>query len=113
MITFSFRPSISSVLPLIAADDNTLVVSLNDFQNLDFVYYSLGKFGLNKLVFGSGQPLITGGQLKDLLMDFPNPKEQQKIAECLCSLGELLTEQAEKIEALKEHKKGLMQGLFP
>jgi type I restriction enzyme S subunit len=44
---------------------------------------------------------------------FPSIEEQRKIASCLSSLDELITEQAEKIEALKEHKKGLMQGLFP
>ncbi|MFN3379416.1 MAG: restriction endonuclease subunit S, partial [Runella zeae] len=42
-----------------------------------------------------------------------DPKEQQKIASCLSSLDELITAQAEKIEQLKQHKKGLMQGLFP
>lgn len=42
-----------------------------------------------------------------------NPKEQQKIASCLSSLNELITAQSEKIEQLKLHKKGLMQGLFP
>lgn len=40
-------------------------------------------------------------------------EEQQKIASCLSSLDELITAQAERIEQLKEHKKGLMQGLFP
>lgn len=42
-----------------------------------------------------------------------NPLEQQKIADCLSSLDDLITAQSQKIEALKEHKKGLMQGLFP
>ena len=42
-----------------------------------------------------------------------NPKEQQKIASCISSLDALITAQAEKIEHLKLHKKGLMQGLFP
>jgi len=41
------------------------------------------------------------------------PKEQQKIADCLSSLDELITAQARKVEALKTHKKGLMQQLFP
>lgn len=40
-------------------------------------------------------------------------KEQQKIADCLSSIDELITGQAKKIEALRTHKKGLMQGLFP
>lgn len=40
-------------------------------------------------------------------------KEQQKIADCLSSLDELIAAQARKVEALKTHKKGLMQQLFP
>lgn len=40
-------------------------------------------------------------------------REQQKIASCLSSLDTLITAQTEKIEQLKLHKKGLMQGLFP
>lgn len=43
----------------------------------------------------------------------PEIPEQQKIASCLSSLDALITAQAEKIEQLKLHKKGLMQGLFP
>jgi type I restriction enzyme S subunit len=41
------------------------------------------------------------------------PGEQQKIAECLSSVDELIGAQARKLEALKSHKKGLMQELFP
>ncbi len=43
----------------------------------------------------------------------PSPAEQQKIAECLSSVDELMTAQARKVDALKTHKKGLMQKLFP
>ena len=39
--------------------------------------------------------------------------EQQKIADCLSSLDELITAQTQKIDALKAHKNGLMQKLFP
>jgi len=43
----------------------------------------------------------------------PTPQEQHKIADCLSSLDELIAAQARKVEALKKHKKGLMQQLFP
>ena len=43
----------------------------------------------------------------------PSLPEQQKIAECLSSLDEGIAAQQEKVEALREHKKGLMQKLFP
>lgn len=57
---------------------------------------------------------ISAGRLSNVKVCFPEKKqEQQKIADCLASLDELITAQAQKIETLKAHKKGLMQGLFP
>ena len=43
----------------------------------------------------------------------PNISEQQKIAACLSSLDTLTAAQADKLDALKTHKQGLMQQLFP
>jgi type I restriction enzyme S subunit len=43
----------------------------------------------------------------------PSPAEQQEIASCLSSVDELIAAQARKLDALKTHKKGLMQQLFP
>ena len=42
-----------------------------------------------------------------------DPAEQQKIADCLDSVDKLMAAQARKVDALKTHKKGLMQQLFP
>ena len=42
-----------------------------------------------------------------------NPKEQKKIADCLSTIDELINAQSQKLEALKAHKKGLIQQLFP
>ena len=39
--------------------------------------------------------------------------EQQKIADCLTFLDALIAAHTEKLDALKELKKGLMQKLFP
>ena len=50
---------------------------------------------------------------KQLLIPFPSPAEQQKIAECLSSIDEEISALKEKVEQLKVHKKGLMQKLFP
>lgn len=43
----------------------------------------------------------------------PSPAEQQRVAACLNSVDELIAAQARKVDALKTHKKGLMQQLFP
>lgn len=57
---------------------------------------------------------ITKGTIENWKCYIPkSKKEQQKIAECLTEIDNLITAQTEKIEQLKAHKKGLMQGLFP
>lgn len=45
---------------------------------------------------------------------FPcEPTEQRKVANCISILDSLITAQTVKIETLKQHKRGLMQQLFP
>ena len=39
--------------------------------------------------------------------------EQQKIADCLGSLDDMIVADSRKLEALRQHKQGLMQQLFP
>jgi restriction endonuclease S subunit len=51
--------------------------------------------------------------IQKIKLMFPGLPEQQKIAECLSSVDELIAVQARKVDALKTHKKGLMQQLFP
>lgn len=54
---------------------------------------------------------------KNAMLDYsvciPARAEQQKIASFLSSLDEVITAHTQKLEAFKEHKKGLMQNLFP
>lgn len=52
-------------------------------------------------------------QLEGVSIAFPQSTEQQKIADCLTSLDEVIAAQGRKVEALKTHKRGLMQQLFP
>jgi type I restriction enzyme S subunit len=49
----------------------------------------------------------------DLVFRVPSLPEQHRIASCLSSLDALITAETQKLEALKTHKKGLMQQLFP
>ncbi len=57
--------------------------------------------------------MISYKQFSEQLIPTPEPAEQQKIADCLTSLDELIAAQGRKVEALKAHKKALMQQLFP
>jgi type I restriction enzyme S subunit len=56
---------------------------------------------------------FTKDNIASLELGFPSLAEQQKIAECLSSVDEVIAAQARKVDALKTHKKGLMQQLFP
>ena len=60
-----------------------------------------------------GNPKLMNGVMSKIEIRFPNVSEQRKIASTLSSLDDLIAAEKQKIEELKEHKRGLMQGLFP
>lgn len=63
---------------------------------------------------GGAQGNLSAGDITEYAFSTPaEPAEQQRIAECLGSLDALITNQTQKLEALKTHKQGLMQQLFP
>lgn len=57
--------------------------------------------------------MVSYKQFSEIQLPKPQPKEQQKIAACIFSLNELINAHVEKLETLKNHKKGLLQSLFP
>lgn len=63
--------------------DNTLIVDLKDNIDLKYIYYFLQNFNLNKLAKGGGQPLITGGQIKDIDLNLPPYEEQKRVSSIL------------------------------
>lgn len=72
------------------------------------------KVEVAKYISSSSQPALTMGNVRKFSVNLPPSKEeQQKIANCLSAADELIEAQTSKIEALKDHKKGLMQQLFP
>jgi len=93
--------------------DNTLVLVLKDASSIDFFFFYLQNIGLNKMIFGSGQPLITGGQLKEIFVLLPHAQEREQIADCLSFLDARIIAEAGKFNIMKTHKKSLMQQLFP
>lgn len=100
------------------------------FTRLQNGYAQLRAFESNKYLFqylhndrfvarviakctGSNYPAINSSDLSEIKTEIPKIEEQQKIADCLFSLDDLITAQNQKVEALKQQKKGLMQQLFP
>jgi type I restriction enzyme S subunit len=80
---------------------------------LDWIYYLMNTINFNSYKKGSGIPHIYYSEFKIEPVGVPKPKEQQKIASCLSSLDELIAAHNDKLDALQDHKKGLLQNLFP
>jgi type I restriction enzyme S subunit len=96
------------------ATEHAVVVTKRSKVSAKWLYYLLIKMNLNQYATGQAQPGLSVQMLKKIKTCAPKyEKEQHIIADCLSALDFLITAQAEKIEALKAHKKGLMQGLFP
>ncbi|MBK9247180.1 MAG: restriction endonuclease subunit S [Ignavibacteria bacterium] len=68
---------------------------------------------LSQSAGGAIKNVVEVSQIKEIKLSIPDLNEQKKIASCLTSLEDLITAQTDKVEELKLHKKGLMQGLFP
>ena len=111
------------------------LVHLNNEKLLSGLHTLLARQKKEKLIFGFGGYLfkssrirtqirkeaqgakgfgISAGRLSKIDICFPSDKkEQQKIADCLSSIDEMITAHSQKLDTLKNHKKGLLQQLFP
>jgi type I restriction enzyme S subunit len=92
--------------------DNTIILELESKQDVTYIYNYLQILNLNKLIFGSGQPLITGGQLKALKINVPCQAEQLKAASFLASVDAKLKLVSQQLQLAQTFKKGLLQQMF-
>lgn len=78
-----------------------------------FVEVYLNSIKLDDFITGMAQPKLNKAMLDRIPIPYPCVPEQQRIASCLSSLDAKIAAETQKLEALKTHKKGLMQQLFP
>jgi type I restriction enzyme S subunit len=96
---------------LVRINAGNTIVNTFLFQLLDYSR-TIGLF--DALSTGTALKQLPIGKLNQLSLPIPEIlNEQQKIADCLSSLDDLIAAQTQKLEALKTHKNGLMQQLFP
>lgn len=94
-------------------DNNVAGIKSRDgIINYLFLYYTLCLVNIQEYASGV-VPAVNKTALESIQMTIPSLPEQQKIADCLSALDERIAAQEAKIAALREHKKGLMQQLFP
>lgn len=110
------RPYISKIKACIH-DGWIAIKKISKKLYVEYIYYLISSpfsqqyFTSNAA--GSGVQNLNADIIKSLPILFPNILEQQRIADCLSSLDALIASQTQKIDLLKDHKKGLMQQLFP
>ena len=118
------RPILSGQLKIAKVDDvfdgallNQRVGKLITSQHTAFVFLLLQTKKLTgdieRSISGNDPPNLSAQQIEGIKTYVPRLPEQQRIATCLSSLDALITAETQKHEALKTHKKGLMQQLFP
>lgn len=81
----------------------------------DFVYSILEHYApqIASIAGNQAVPIINKTLFSSVSLLMPKENEQQKIADCLSSVDELISTETAKLDQLKNHKKGLMQQLFP
>ena len=81
----------------------------------DFVYSILEHYApqIASIAGNQAVPIINKTLFSSVSLLMPKENEQQKIADCLSSVDELISTETAKLDQLKAHKKGLMQQLFP
>ena len=90
--------------------DNTVFIKS---KFIDYLFYSLEKFNLKRLSFGTGQPLIKSSELKKLNISVPcDENEITKIEHFFITIDRTITLQQRKLESLQKLKKGLLQQMF-
>jgi type I restriction enzyme S subunit len=103
-----------TTLPEVAMGRQLMAVrSKNGSSRFMFQFLLTKRSRFEDLGSGNLIPGLSRAVILELEACFPSPAEQQRIATCLTTLDALITAEIQKHEALKIHKKGLMQQLFP
>jgi type I restriction enzyme S subunit len=94
-------------------DNNAAGLKRIDGKATDlFIYFLMEQISLIDHA-GGVVPSVNKSAIESIAVRFPEPDEQQRIADCLTALDTLITAANQELNALKTHKKGLMQRLFP
>ena len=97
----------------ILIDTNLMALTPLNTEATEFLYYYLVRVGLAQIADTSSIPQINNKHIIPYRVLVPSESEQHRIADCLSMLDARLAAQVEKLNALKTHRQGLLQQLFP
>jgi type I restriction enzyme S subunit len=127
--SYVYNPRISATAPVGPISKNKIstgvmsplytIFTFNSSQNDFYAHYFKSKHWHHYMRQSSSTGArhdrisITNDAFMKLPLPISTPEEQQKIADCLSSLDELLMLKMLKLDAFKKRKAGLLQKLFP
>ena len=103
--------SLQIINELCGITDNTLIIKPKEVD-AQYLFFFLQHFNLNRLIFGSGQPLITGGMLKKVKVSLGTVQEQNKLTRLLSFLDERIATQNKIIDKLQSLIKGIRNDVY-
>ena len=100
---------------LMASDGIRVVVDKDRYDTIFTLNYINSNYFRKKAIInstGATRLRIGLSELKDLTLNVPSKEEQEKIASFFSLIDKKIEKQGEKVEALKDYKKGMMQKIF-
>lgn len=93
--------------------DNTLIVKPKDPVTDNYLFQYFKFFNLNRFIYGSGQPLITGGMLKKMPVRYGLKEERETLIDYFTTLDSQISASTSRLASLKQMKAASLQAMFP
>lgn len=85
---------------------------LRPLEHRKFMFYSLEHKDIRRYINNPDRGKLNQEDMRGIEIGMPCLEEQQKIADCLSSIDEVITIKKQKLETWKNIKKGLLQQMF-
>ncbi|CEP99581.1 restriction endonuclease subunit S [Paraclostridium sordellii] len=92
--------------------DTLFYSEIKDGMYPKFIYYKFQNINWKKYCEASGVPSLSASTIEGIKYNIPSKEEQEKIASFFSLIDDKISLQSDKVEALKDYKKGMMQKIF-
>lgn len=109
---YSSKPIAQFIQGKAWVNNHAHIIEADNRNNTKFLFYSLEHKDIRKYINGSTRGKLTQGDMWKILLCIPSLPEQQKIADFLTTVDRQIDIQSQRVEAMKNRKKGLLQKIF-
>lgn len=109
---YSSKPIAQFIQGKAWVNNHAHIIEADNRNNTKFLFYSLEHKDIRKYINGSTRGKLTQGDMWKILLCIPSLPEQQKIADFLTTVDRQIDIQSQRVEAMKNRKRGLLQKIF-